>query len=105
MQGVIHNAVLELSFSSLPFEHAEFSSAQMGEFLTNPLVAQDIPQDAPVLDVSQRQSLVVAAQTKEPGTRNRGMCSFCHLFPLTDDVIFSLPAPNSSFASFDFAWS
>ena len=55
------NAVLELSHSP-PFEHAEFSSAQMGKFLTNLLV--DIPQDAPVLDVSQRQSLLVAAQTK-----------------------------------------
>lgn len=55
------NAVLELSHSP-PFEHAEFSSAQMGKLLTNLLV--DIPQDAPILDVGQRQALLVAAQTK-----------------------------------------
>lgn len=55
------NAVLELC-QSPPLEHAEFAQNQLGKLLSNLL--SDVPQDAPVLDATQRQALVVSAQTK-----------------------------------------
>ena len=55
------NAVLELCHSP-PFEHAEFTPAQMSKVLANLLI--DHSQDAPILDASQRQSLLIAAQSK-----------------------------------------
>ena len=55
------NAVPELC-QSPPFEHAEFTPAQMSKILSNLLV--DHSQDAPLLEDSQRQALLIAAQSK-----------------------------------------
>jgi len=55
------NAILELC-QSPPYEHAEFTPAQMSKILTNLLA--DHSQDPPLLEGSQRQALLTAAQSK-----------------------------------------
>ncbi|KAH9483822.1 CCR4-NOT transcription complex subunit 1 [Psilocybe cubensis] len=55
------NAALELA-QSPPLEHANFDSEQISKLMSNLL--SDIPQDAPILDANQRQTLIIAAQTK-----------------------------------------
>ncbi|KDQ60584.1 hypothetical protein JAAARDRAFT_31550 [Jaapia argillacea MUCL 33604] len=44
------------------FDHADLSPAQVTKLMTNLLC--DVPPDSPVLDASQRQALIVSAQTK-----------------------------------------
>lgn len=55
------NAVLALCQHPC-FDHADLSPAQAGKLLQNLL--SDPPRDAPILDATQRQALVAAAQTK-----------------------------------------
>ncbi|KAF8964122.1 Not1-domain-containing protein [Flammula alnicola] len=55
------NAVLELC-QKPPLEHADFSLSQLTKLLSNLL--SDVPPEAPILDSTQRQALIVAAQTK-----------------------------------------
>lgn len=55
------NAVLELGHSP-PFEHAEFTPTQVSKILGNLLV--DHSQDATLLEGSQLQALLIAAQSK-----------------------------------------
>lgn len=55
------NAVLSLCQHPC-FDHADLSPAQAGKLLQNLL--SDPPRDAPLLDATQRQALIAAAQTK-----------------------------------------
>lgn len=55
------NAVLALCQHPC-FDHADLSPAQAGKLLQNLL--SDPPREAPLLDATQRQALVAAAQTK-----------------------------------------
>ncbi|TFK67891.1 Not1-domain-containing protein [Pluteus cervinus] len=55
------NAVLALCHNP-SFDHADLSPNQITKLMSNLL--SDPPSDAPVLDASQRQALIVAAQTK-----------------------------------------
>ncbi|KAL0577902.1 CCR4-NOT core subunit cdc39 [Marasmius crinis-equi] len=55
------NAVLSLCHNP-SFDHADLSPHQVSKLMSNLL--SDPPQDAPILDPSQRQALIVAAQTK-----------------------------------------
>jgi CCR4-NOT transcription complex subunit 1 len=55
------NAMAELC-QSPPLEHAEFTPAQISKLLADFLV--DHSQDTPLLEGSQRQTLLIAAQSK-----------------------------------------
>ncbi|EPQ58539.1 Not1-domain-containing protein [Gloeophyllum trabeum ATCC 11539] len=55
------NAVLALC-QHPSFDHADLSVSQLTKLMTNLL--QDPPDDSPVLDATQRQALIMAAQTK-----------------------------------------
>jgi CCR4-NOT transcription complex subunit 1 len=55
------NAVLPLC-QHLPFEHADLSPNQLARLLANLLSGSS--SESPVLDATQRQALIVAAQTK-----------------------------------------
>ncbi|KAG7086666.1 hypothetical protein E1B28_002606 [Marasmius oreades] len=55
------DAVLSLCHNP-SFDHADLSPHQVAKLMSNLL--SDLPQESPVLDQSQRQALIVAAQTK-----------------------------------------
>jgi CCR4-NOT transcription complex subunit 1 len=55
------NGVLELC-QTPPLEHADFSPNQVTKLISNLL--SDLPQEAPVLDATQRQALIAAAQAR-----------------------------------------
>ena len=55
------NGVLELC-QTPPLEHADFSPNQVTKLMSNLL--SDLPQEAPVLDATQRQALIAAAQAR-----------------------------------------
>jgi CCR4-NOT transcription complex subunit 1 len=57
----LDNALLELC-QPPPFEHAEFTPAQMSKILTNLLV--DHSQDASLVEGTQRHALLIAAQSR-----------------------------------------
>jgi CCR4-NOT transcription complex subunit 1 len=58
---VFDNGVLELC-QTPPLEHADFSPNQVTKLMSNLL--SDVPQEAPVLDATQRQALIAAAQAR-----------------------------------------
>jgi CCR4-NOT transcription complex subunit 1 len=55
------NGVLELC-QTPPLEYADFSPNQVTKLMSNLL--SDLPQEAPVLDATQRQALIAAAQAR-----------------------------------------
>jgi CCR4-NOT transcription complex subunit 1 len=55
------NGVLELC-QTPPLEHADFSPNQVTKLMSNLL--SDLPQETPVLDATQRQALIAAAQAR-----------------------------------------
>jgi CCR4-NOT transcription complex subunit 1 len=55
------NAMLSLC-QHPSFDHSDLNSSQVGKLLSNLL--SDVPSDTPILDVQQRQAIILAAQAK-----------------------------------------
>ncbi len=105
IRAEFENAVLELCHSP-PSEHADFTPTQTTKILANLLV--DHSQDALVLDASQRQALLLAAQSKlgkeamtpilqrlYPKMMYVFSSTPLHCFRVFNCLLFSIP-PNTS---------
>lgn len=78
------NAVLSLCHNP-SFDHADLSPGQVTKLMSNLL--SDPPPDTPILDATQRQALIVAAQTKYGADTVAPILQ--HIFPtLRYDLIY-----------------